>query len=154
MIRPTIASILFLCVAACGGAGESAKPQDPQPAVSESPRDVCVASFERQRECGDVFLPALVARRVELDTPAGIAAKDQAEGREALLTLARAEFAEDSTDAAIGATCDSLAQKIPVEQQGAMTEAAKQCLAAADCQAFTDCQIAFISSQWNQAPAE
>jgi hypothetical protein len=150
MIRLSIASVLCVLAAACGGAGESAKPQDPkpQPAVSETPRDVCVSAFTHQRECGEVFLPALVAKRVELDVPAGIAAKDAAEGREAILTVARAEFAEDSTDEAIGATCDSLAQKIPVEQQAQMTEQAKACDAETDCQAFTDCMIPFISQQW------
>lgn len=152
MIRPYALSLLsaLALIAACGGADAPAKPQPPAPtpAVSQSPRDVCVQSFVRERECTAAFIPALVAARVEADVPAGIAATDQSIGREALVARANEEWATDSTDEAIGATCDDLAAKIPAEQQPAMTEQVKQCMAAEGCPAYVDCMVGFMQAQW------
>jgi hypothetical protein len=152
MTRPSILSVLAmlvpLAVAACGGAETPATSAQPTAATADDPRAVCVSGFERQRECTAEFIPALVAARVQADQPPGIAAKDAEIGRDALVAAANEEWATDSTDAAIGQTCDGLVAKMPPEQQGPMIEQANQCLAATDCQAFVDCMIPVISQHW------
>jgi hypothetical protein len=104
--------------------------------------EVCVAAMRRQRECTDVFIPALVDARVRADRPAGIAAKDQEMGRAALVAGAREEWANDSTDEAIDATCSKAAG------HPEMIEKAEACLAESACDAFSACTIDIISSSW------
>src|SRR5690606_8363595 len=125
MTRTILSSLLLALVAgaaACGGADKPASssttagPQGNPAATDPSPRDTCVALFERQRECTDLYLPALVDARVENDIPAGIAAKAaEPGGRDEIMATAQTEWANDSTDASIGATCDSALAKMPPE---------------------------------------
>jgi len=131
-------------MSACGGA--DTKVQPPQP-VATSPSDlhaVCVQTFERQRDCTDTFLPALVALRVKLDVPPGIASADATDGRDALIAKAKAEWQVDSTPTAIGQTCDRITQQTPQEKRDPTSEQAKQCLSATDCEAFTTCIMPVI----------
>lgn len=142
MIRP-LAIALFV-VAACGGADHPAKPtttttSDPTTASSDDLHALCVSGFQRQRECTDQFIPALVARRVELDNPPGIAAKDHEVGRDALVAQALEEWKEDSKDENIGPHCDQILAAHAPDQ--ATTDKFKSCMEMADCQAFSDCSL-------------
>ena len=95
-------------------------------------------TFQRQRECTDEFIPALVALRVKHDLPAGIAAADARDGRPALVASARAEWQEDSKDPAIEETCSKLVSSMP-EQAGPMTDSSRRCLSQTTCAGFVEC---------------
>ncbi len=137
---------------ACGAADtptETTQPQ-PQPAAkasSDDPHAVCVQAFERQRECTDELIPALVDARVRADVPPGIAAKDAELGRDQLVAMALEEWKTDSTDEAIEQTCTSMAGNMPAEQQEAMADQVAECLGADACGGFVDCLIPVIESQ-------
>jgi hypothetical protein len=157
----TILSSCFLALAACGAAEGPAESTtttttttQAQPATAGTPRDTCVAMFERQRECTDLYLPALVDARIANGLPAGIAAKAaEPGGRDTIMATAQSEWAEDSTDASIGATCDRVVAELPPEQAEGLADQAEQCLAADGCQAFVDCVIPMTVSMW-QSRAE
>lgn len=146
MIRPfAIAALVF--AAACGGSDQPAK-QTTTNKMTSSPDDghaMCVSFFQRQRECTDTFIPTLVAKRVELDKPAGIAAEDAANGRDALVAKANEEWKTDSTDEAIGAMCDKI-MSVPPSQDD--MDAGKACMASADCQSFSTCAVDLTSKHW------
>jgi hypothetical protein len=136
---------------ACAGA-EAPPPRSPQPAAAVSAEEaagspaaemetLCVATFNRQRECTEEFIPALVDLRISLDLPAGIAESAVTEGRDALVEVARGEWAEDSKPEAIAATCSSMSSTMPPEQLERLAVSAKLCLAEADCAGFVDCII-------------
>jgi hypothetical protein len=143
MTRPSIA-IAFVVLAACGG---SEKPKDTTTnkmtsSTTDDTHALCVSGFQRQRECTDTFIPALVAARVAADKPPGIAAKDAEIGRDALVATAMEEWKTDSTDEAIDANCTSLlAEHAPSPEQ---IEAMKGCMAQTECQAFTDCTLQVV----------
>jgi hypothetical protein len=131
-------AIAALVLAACGGADKPAQPAK----MSNGPDDLhalCVSGFQRQRECTAQFIPALVARRVELDNPPGIAAKDQEMGRDALVAAALEEWKTDSLDENIGPRCDQILSSHPPDQ--ATTDKFKACMEMSDCQAFSDCSL-------------
>jgi hypothetical protein len=162
MPRTILSSLLLALVAgvaACGGADAPASAgtttaTQPEPEPAATPRDTCVATFERQRECTDIYLPALVDARIANDVPAGIAAEAaEPGGRDALVATAQAEWANDSTDASISATCDGVLAEMPPEHVEAMVGQASQCLAAEGCQAFVDCVIPMTVAMWQSAPA-
>jgi hypothetical protein len=138
-----LASALTLLIG-CGGAEPPAKTAAPAASAAGDLHPTCVQAFQRQRECTDTFIPALVALRVKLDKPAGIAETDAKDGRDALVATAMEEWKVDSTDAAIGTTCDKIVADMPPEQQDGMAAKGKACLATADCQAFVDCLIPMI----------
>lgn len=163
MTRMILSSVLLALVAgaaACGGTSAPAKADtttttQAQPAPASTPRDTCVAMFVRQRECTDIYLPALVDARIANDLPAGIAARAaEPGGRDALMATAQTEWANDSTDASISATCDSVLARMPPEQAEGLTGQANQCLTADACQAFVDCVIPMTVSMWQSAPAQ
>src|SRR5690606_10360748 len=131
-----------------------AGPQGNPAATDPSPRDTCVALFERQRECTDIYLPALVGARVANDIPAGSAAKAaEPGGRDETLATARPEWATAPADVSVGTTCDNALAKMPPEHVEQMAGQANGCLAAADCQAFVDCVIPMTVAMWQSAPA-
>ncbi len=152
IVRPFSIAVALTVTAACGAseppaAGTPNAHEVPAPVVKssvEAPdgQEVCVAAMRRQRECTDVFIPALVDARVRADRPAGIAAKDQEMGRAALVAGAREEWANDSTDEAIEETCNKAAG------HPEMVEKAEACLAESACDAFSACTIDIISSSW------
>ena len=121
-----------LCTVALAGTGAGA------------PKDACVKVFQRQRACTDTFIPALVDLRVELDKPAGIAARAKAEGRQALINAALEEWKEDSKDEAIGKTCDRITAN---PKAGPMFAASEKCVAQATCGAFVECVIPLMRQQ-------
>jgi hypothetical protein len=114
--------------------GTAAEKSSPAPT-----REVCRSLLARARECQAVYLPALVAERVRLDIPVGIAASDRQGGREALLAEALEEYEHDSTDAAIEATCDQLAAALPPDRAERLVATGNTCLARAGCEPFAAC---------------
>jgi hypothetical protein len=132
------------CLAACGGSGaEQGKETTPgQTAAGGDMEATCRESFAKQRTCTDDFIPALVDARIELDLPAGIAAEGKKDGgRDALITTAKAEWAEDSKPEPVAANCKDMAGKVPAEQKAELMDAHTKCLAMSDCKAFVECVI-------------
>lgn len=139
-VRSALAALAVAAVA-CGGAeppGAEAPPVGTRDAASSSEL-VCTQTFQRQRECTDEFIPALVALRVAHDEPAGIAAADQAQGRDALVAQAKEEWKVDSTDAAIARTCQAMVASLAADGRAAFASQARRCLAKTACAAFVDC---------------
>jgi hypothetical protein len=128
MIRLALFAVLVSSAAACGTTVDAA------PAAKAKPtsHDVCVSVFQKQRSCTDQYIPALVDLRAKLDRPAGIAAKVKAD-RAGVIAPAKAEWANDSKDAAIDQTCT----KISADPD--MVSAAQSCLAKTECGAFVSC---------------
>jgi hypothetical protein len=114
--------------------GTAAEKSSPAPT-----REVCRSLLTRARECQAVYLPALVAERVRVDIPVGIAASDRQGGREALLAEALQEYPQDSTDAAIEATCEQLAAALPPERAERLVATGNACLARGACEPFAAC---------------
>ncbi|MCA9675884.1 MAG: hypothetical protein H6709_06205 [Kofleriaceae bacterium] len=146
---PRLPAILFVIGAtACGGAEPTATTHQPAAAAAEGdPHAVCVRAFQRQRACTDEFIPALVDARVRLDRPPGIADQDRELGRDQLVAMALEEWHTDSTDDAIEASCTSLQDAMPPDQQRQMTEQVGRCLDADACASFVDCLIPVVTSQ-------
>lgn len=142
VLRLAIA-VLPLCSLACGAESpaETAPLQAPKAAASSGPdlAASCQTSMVRARECTDEYLPALVDLRVRLDQPAGIAQAAQSDGRDALLAQAREEWASDSTDQAIAATCERLAASVPPEDRAQLASRVEACAAEASCADFVAC---------------
>lgn len=150
----------LLTLLACGGTQSpgkseaSAAPAAQATAAGDSSVDAkatCVASWVRQRECTDQFIPALVDLRVRMDFPAGIAAEAQQHGRDALITTARGEWAEDSTDEAIATSCDRMLAALPSPPVEEALEGGARCLAETTCDAFVTCELAVMESFWRTA---
>lgn len=126
--------------------------RDSQEARGANPEDgpaysVCEPTFVRQRQCQDVFLPALVDLRVRLDVPAGIAATAAEQGRDALVATAKEEFASDSTDEQIAATCGSIRANAPAEFLETAERQSARCLETADdCDAFVECILPVVEA--------
>ena len=144
--HPCVFAFVLALVPACASRAPSRPTEVPPPRVEPSAEGgdahaTCVAVFERQRACTADFLPALVALRVRLDVPAGIAEEDRKGGRDALVAQAMEEWQRDSTDAAIAATCDRLAGADP-EGVGR----ARECLDASACAAFTECILPVVEA--------
>ena len=142
-----VSALVFALLPACASRAPSRPTEVPPPRVEPSAEGggdahaTCVAVFERQRACTADFIPALVALRVRLDVPAGIAEEDQKGGRDALVAQAMEEWKSDSTDAAIAATCDRLAGGDP---EG--IHRARECLDASTCAAFTECILPVVEA--------
>lgn len=108
-------------------------------AASTSAKEACVKVFERQRACTTDFIPALVDLRASVDKPKGIAAEAaKPGGRDALIQQALSEWKNDSTDAAIDATCSRIASS--PKAAGAKTMA-DSCVSSPDCPGFVKCVI-------------
>lgn len=139
-------ALLFFASAACAGAESSNDKSSASPALSEATQAqaLCVQSFQRQRECTEVFLPALVDARVRFNKPDGIAEMDKKEGRAALVAQAREEWKTDSTDEVIADTCTGMVEHGALNDE--MGAAVKTCLAAASCDEFVPCQVKIIEA--------
>jgi hypothetical protein len=130
--------VLLAALAACGGSSKS-KPAEPAPSPRADAEAGCLKMFQRQRECTDVFIPALVGWRVEIDVPTGIAAEDASAGRDALVAKANEEWAASNSDSQLATLCTSLVASIPDEQLGPMMEVGDRCAAAATCDEYVTC---------------
>ncbi len=156
--RPIALALSLVAAGACGSSeppasGTQTNAQDvPAPQVKASAEthegyDVCVRAFRRQRECTDAFIPALVDARVRADKPAGIAAKDKELGRDALVAGAMEEWASDSTDEAIHATCTRITDD-QLEGAPELIQQAEECLKQSECSAFSACAVDIATSRW------
>lgn len=139
-------------VMACGGSGgssgdstasgEGTATSSGGAHLASSGEQACVSLMRRERSCEPDFVAQFVAMRVRLDLPAGIAARDASEGRDALVAEARAEYTQDATDASIHHACEEL-QHLPPEEAEAWTDQMEHCLAATECAPFLECDMAF-----------
>lgn len=126
--------------ATCGG---SPSPSPSQPAPAERPlAALCEQHYARERECSDAYLAELVRVRVELDLPRGIAATDAADGRDATIAGARADWEPQSQPAARTAICDALDDQIPADQVSRYLAHGEHCLGMATCDEFAVCAVA------------
>ena len=134
-------------LAACGTTEASPAKEQAAPKAAPASTDaqaVCVQLFTRNRECTDDYLPALVDLRAKLDQPAGIAEKVK-QDRNAILAQARTEWAEDSTDAAIAATCGKVS-----DADAANAEGVNACLAEATCAGHTACVMPYFEKRFTK----
>lgn len=114
----------------------------PTASTSDTPAArVCRSLLQRGRDCSAVFLPALVAERVRLDIPAGIAAEDRSIGRALLLSQALDEYTDDSTDERIASTCAGLAQQLPAPRAEQLVTNGEACLVHDACEPFAACAV-------------
>jgi hypothetical protein len=142
--RSSFALISSLLWFGCSGVEPGA--QDEAAGATLAPEEaqaLCVSSFQRQRDCSDTFLPALVDLRVRLDVPAGIAEADRTEGRAQLLATAQEEWRSDSTDQAIAERCAGMVQQ---GAGAAMGGPMRSCLGASSCGEFVPCQLEIIEA--------
>ena len=130
--------LLVVVLAACGGSSRPAAPA----AQSAGPLGaLCERHYQRERECSSEYLAALVALRVELDLPAGIAAEDAEVGREELIARARVEWERDSQPAERSKICGEIDARVPADRVDGFVSEGEACLASADCAAFAACAV-------------
>jgi hypothetical protein len=146
--------LLALFAAACGTTSDAA----PAPTSSGKAQRAdtggdghapCVEVITRNRTCTDDYIPALVDVRAKYDVPAGIAAEVRTD-RAGVIAHAKEEWATDSTDAAIAATCDKLMQTWNGQQADA--DAARACLTESDCASYTACIMPLFEKRFTKAP--
>ena len=153
-MRHALVLSIALLLAACGSSSKTSKTEtdtastrsQTQASATTDGHGTCVAVFQRQRECTDIFIPALVDARVRADVPPGVAQTDAEGGREALVAQALEEWKIDSTDEAIETMCGRMEGKI----DDAELAQASDCLAQDSCQAFTDCMIPLVEAHLRQ----
>ncbi len=119
-------------------------------AETDDGHEMCTSMFVRQRECQELYLPALVDARVRFDVPAGIAARDAEEGRETLLGYAREEYSVDSTDESIAATCTKIITTISEEEISVFAPMAQQCLETSTCEDYVACDIKLTEARFSR----
>jgi hypothetical protein len=124
--------------AACGTTEAAPpKPNMPRASTTLDYQALCVTVFTKNRTCTDTYIPALVDMRAKHDVPAGIADEVKA-NRDGVIAQAKQEWASESTDDGIAATC----QKVVASLDDAMragAEAANACVAKPDCADYTAC---------------
>lgn len=154
--RRAIASTLVLLAVACGSsaphASEASEAQNES--SGDDGREVCESVMRATRECGEIYVPALLQLRARYDQPPGIRARYEAEGEETLLPIAREEFARDWSEEGIAAHCDRLDQQ-PPEERAAIVERERSCMShVGDCLAFVECHMALLESRWSAQTPE
>lgn len=155
--RRTVELGLCCALASCSGASDAVYPDGPETSVprvdstarpnDSTPAQACVAVMQRTRDCEDVYVPQLLALRVRLNQPPGIARRFEVEGRRAMLGLAHYEFARDWSDEAIARSCTDLSLKALAEQERIMAPE-RHCLESTDCNGFTACDLARKEMRW------
>ncbi len=128
----TLAALVLSSIPGCASQDAQATPSQKPVAASTAPAQPCTDVFVRARACTDQYIPMLVDLRAKLDHPAGIADAVKAD-RNGVIAQAKAEWANDSTDASIASTCSANAP-LPGE-----AEAAAACLAKTDCGEYVTC---------------
>ena len=116
-----------------------------------APSEVCIAVMHRTRDCENLYVPALLALRVRLDQPPGIAARFKEEGKDAMLEAAHSQFSQNWSDEAIAQNCKALSDKAMDEQERIITPE-RRCLETTDCSAFTRCDLAHKEERWTTNP--
>lgn len=150
---PARMSFVFLLTGmvacACGGQETNPSIGDTTAASvvdSDTMHQWCVALMERQRECTNEFIPALVAKRIELAKPSKIVALEQEIGRDALVREAKKEWAEDSTDARIESVCGKIVKGLPQEAQEHAQHISTTCLGSEECSEFVRCIMPLVET--------
>ncbi|MBS1121565.1 MAG: hypothetical protein H6Q90_3793 [Deltaproteobacteria bacterium] len=145
----SLVCLLALPVAAACGTTEAApaQPSAPraQPATTEL-HALCVEVLTHNRTCTDTYIPALVDLRAKYDVPAGIAAEVKAD-RDGMIAAAKQEWATDSADEAIAATCTKMASALD-QPPPHDADAARACLTQTDCAAYTACIMPFFEKRF------
>ena len=138
-------STVVVAAAGCEVHDAAAAPATPHPVASPAPDDhaLCVQLMDRSRECTAAYIPALVDARAAANQPPGIAAQVEAD-RDGVIAQANQEWASDSTDAVIDASC----RQLPALD--ADRDAAQGCLAQAECAGFVGCAMPIFA----EAPIE
>jgi hypothetical protein len=116
-----------------------------------TPAETCIAVMHRTRGCAEVYVPGLLALRVHLDQPPGIAERLETEGRDAMIELAHSQFSRDWSDEAISRNCKALSEK-PAAVQERIVAPDRRCLEMTECSAFTRCDLAHKEKRWTENP--
>jgi hypothetical protein len=133
-------TLLTLALIGCGGGG-AAPAEEPAPAPTAADLGpLCDRHYQRQRECVDEYLSALLDARVEYDMPPGIAAEVEAEGRDAALVKTRADWEEFTTPDNVDAICRAMEQT-PEDQVERLYRQGEACAATTDCAAWARCAV-------------
>jgi hypothetical protein len=128
---------------------EVAAPESPE----LSTRQACQGFMRRLRTCGETFIPALVEARVKIASPPEVAALDAKIGRAALVKQAFEEWAHDSRDTAIDATCDHIAEAVLANgRDGELRSGVDACMANAACEGFVPCAVPLNLTRWKELP--
>jgi hypothetical protein len=138
---------LFVCLAI--GCGSPPPPPVNEVSAEDNAREVCEAVMRRTRECGDEYVPALLAVRVRHDRPPGIAARFEEEGEDAMLEIAQEEFERDWSDRGIAAHCQALVE-MPEERRSAIVERERRCQPARNCTEFVACNVDNLEQRWSE----
>lgn len=141
LLAPLLALLVPACSASEAAAPAPVAPAQAQPASTSDPKAVCVEMFTRNRTCTADYIPALVDLRAKYDVPAGIAASVAA-NRAAVIAQANEEWAEDSTDAAIDATCTKIVANLTPAVL-ADVGGIESCLAIEGCADYTACVMPY-----------
>jgi hypothetical protein len=146
-------ALASLGLAACGTTEASPAKTESSAAPKATPTSTdaqaaCVQLFTRNRECTADYIPALVDLRARLDKPAGIAEKVKAD-RAAIIAQANEEWATDSTDDAIAATCAKVTANLS-DADLADAEGIKACMAETSCAAHTACVMPFFEKRFTK----
>jgi hypothetical protein len=142
-------ALASLGLAACGTTEASPATTKSSAAPKAAPASTdtqaaCVQLFTRNRECTDDYIPALVDLRAKLDKPPGVAEKVK-QDRDAIIAQAKTEWAADSTDEAIAATC---AKVTDADKAGA--EGIQACMAETTCAGHTACVMPFFEKRFTK----
>jgi hypothetical protein len=133
-----------LALAGCGGGGSGGASEPPAaaPAAKEPTlAELCEAHHARERTCVNEYLDALVALRIKVDMPPGIAADAAKRGRDAVLADARERWNQDSRPEVITPMCNKLDTAVPAERVPSLRAQGKRCLDTPDCAAFAACSV-------------
>jgi hypothetical protein len=147
------ALVIALFFVGCG----SSKPAPEEPAPSQGGGDllsVCVKTIERQYECTDDFIPALVDMRIKhgLLPPDAVPILEEEGGRDKLIQIAMDEWKVDGVEPKRTETCQKMLQVVSPEEGEKLKAAGEKCLAATDCKAFLDCMMPVMEAQMTQEP--
>ena len=144
--------LISLVASACMGAETAAEEAAPaQQALGRAEGgtlESCRSFMQRQRACSAELIPALVDARVKADDPAGIAARDREIGRDALVREALAEWAVDSRDEAVEATCAEIARAIDPAREHELASGVSACLALPGRDEFVACAVPLNLMRW------
>jgi hypothetical protein len=156
-MKTTLLMLTLIGGAGCLGSETNTREQPVQaeqallaPAATTTTDEICRAFMQRQRACGETFIPALVDARVKADNPPGLAAHDNEIGRAALVREAFTEWANDSKDEAIDKLCDAMAQSISLAKDTELRSSVSACLAQEGCDGFVACAVPLNLIRWRE----
>jgi hypothetical protein len=145
---PVLALLIPACSASEAAGPSTSSPAQAQPATNVDGKALCVEVFTRNRTCTAQYIPALVDVRAKYDVPAGIAAEVAAD-RDAVIAHANEEWATDSTDAAIDATCTKIIANLGPGDQVDIADI-QACLANQDCGAWVACSMPYFEKRFQK----